>query len=131
MKASDLALAAVPIIGSARIGPLPPRPLGAAGRALWDAIQAEYAIVDCGGIQLLYQCCVMADRAEQIAESIIRDGPTIVVRDTIRSHPGLRDELGCRAFICRTLERLGVTSEALKAVGRPAGGKSGWMETVK
>jgi len=38
-----------------------------------------------------------------------------------REHPALRAELGCRAFVCRNLQRLGLNIETLKPVGRPSG----------
>ena len=36
-------------------------------------------------------------------------------------HPGLRHELQARAFVVRTLQRLGLDVEAVKPVGRPPG----------
>jgi hypothetical protein len=36
-------------------GAEPPRPLGRYGRALWDRVQAEFAITDIDGIELLMQ----------------------------------------------------------------------------
>jgi hypothetical protein len=39
-----------------------------------------------------------------------------------KAHPALRDELNGRAFICRTLQRLGVTDQPIKAMGRPSRG---------
>jgi hypothetical protein len=55
----------------------PPRPLGTHGTRLWDAIQAEYLIQDRGGIEILAQCCAALDRAEALAEIIVRDGHVI------------------------------------------------------
>jgi hypothetical protein len=43
----------------------------------------------------------------------------------LKAHPALRDELAARAFIVRTLERLGITIEAVKRVGRPGYGGLG------
>jgi hypothetical protein len=97
----------------------PPRKLGQHGMTLWHAIQHEYAITDRGGLELLAQICVMADRAEALADCVSRDGETIRTKTGIRAHPALREELGARAFICRALERLGVTTEPVKAVGHP------------
>jgi hypothetical protein len=43
-----------------------------------------------------------------------------------KAHPALRDELALRAFITRTLQRLGLDVEPVRAgVGRPGGGV-GW-----
>jgi hypothetical protein len=37
-----------------------------------------------------------------------------------KAHPALRDELAGRAFIVRTLERLGLNVETIKPMGRPS-----------
>ena len=103
----------------------PPRKLGHHGITLWHAIQREYAITDRGGIELLAQICTMADRAEALAECIARDGETIRTKTGLRAHPALREELGARSFICRALERLGVTTEPVKPIGHPTLG-IGW-----
>lgn len=99
----------------------PPRKLGAFGLALWDAVMDEYRIEDRGGIEILCQVCSALDRAEEMAEQIDRDGCTILVRGVPREHPLLKSELGCRAFVTRNLQRLGLNVEAIKPVGRPAG----------
>jgi hypothetical protein len=105
--------------------PKPPRKLGKFGSALWSRVQTEYAIADSGGIELLVQACATADRAELLAESIERDGAVVYGRSGApKSHPAVKDELACRAFIARTLERLGITSEAIQKVGRP--GATSW-----
>ena len=54
--------------------PAPPRTLGPAGQDLWARVQAEYLVADCGGIELLAQCCEAADRVQELAECIARDG---------------------------------------------------------
>jgi hypothetical protein len=97
----------------------PPRKLGKHGMILWNAIQHEYAITDRGGVEVLAQICAMADRAEALADCIARDGETIRTKTGLRAHPALREELGARAFICRALEKLGVTVEPVKPIGRP------------
>jgi hypothetical protein len=51
-------------------GAEPPRPLGRYGRALWDRVQAEFAITDIGGIELLMQACAAVDRAEELSAAI-------------------------------------------------------------
>jgi len=99
----------------------PPRPLGLHGRALWNSVQAAYRIDDVGGIELLAQACAAADRVEALAERISADGEVIHVRGGVRSHPALRDELQGRAFIVRTIERLGLNLETIKPVGHPPG----------
>jgi hypothetical protein len=107
------------VVGTAPTGIQPPRPLGKHGNKLWLAIQREYKI-DVGGIERLAQICGAVDRLEVLAEEIARDGVVIRTRSgTVRSHPGVRDEIALRSFICRTLARLGISSEPLQALGRP------------
>jgi len=97
----------------------PPRKLGKAGQALWDAVQNEFRIEDCGGVELLMQACLAADRAEALAARIDKDGETIHTAMGLKAHPCLKDELAARSFICRTLQRLGITDEAIRPIGRP------------
>jgi hypothetical protein len=108
----------------------PPRPLGSHGTALWNRIQAEYRIQDTGGIEILAQCCSSLDRAEDLAAAIARDGNVVYSRAGVpKTHPAVREELACRAFVVRTLERLGLNVEAIK----PAGGQTrpfGWRPDV-
>jgi hypothetical protein len=115
------------IVGS-EPAPPPPRPLGAHGQALWDAIQREYAIADRGGTEILAQLCAALDRAEMLREAVERDGPVVYSSrgGAPRVHPAVKDELACRAFINRSLERLGLNVEAVKpGPGRPAT-PTGW-----
>lgn len=103
------------VIGSAATPVQPPRPLGQYGKNLWDRIQKDYAITDTGGIELLAQMCQAVDRAEELAERIAADGAVLQTRSGPRSHPSIRDELACRAFICRTIQRLGLNLEPLQS----------------
>jgi hypothetical protein len=102
-------------------GGSPPRNLGQHGRKLWDEVQAAYGISDRGGVELLAQACAALDRAETLAAAIATDGAIIYTRTGVpKSHPGCKDELNCRAFVVRTLERLGLNVEAIKpGPGRP------------
>jgi len=101
-------------------GVSPPRRLGPHGTALWDAVMREYRIEDRGGIEILAQCCASLDRAQSLAEAIARDGEVVRTRaGAPKSHPAVKDELACRAFVCRTLERLGLNVETIKPQGRP------------
>ncbi len=99
--------------------PDPPVTLGRTGADLWARVQSEYAIVDSGGVELLAQACLAADRAQRLADQITADGEIVHTRNGPRAHPGLRDELACRAFICRTITRLGLNVEGIKPLGRP------------
>jgi hypothetical protein len=110
------------IVESNATGIQPPRPLGAHGMKLWQRVLAEYQIDDVGGIELLAQACQSLDRAEALAARIAQDGEVIYVKAGPRAHPAIKDELACRAFICRTLQRLGLNLEQIKPPGRPGGG---------
>jgi hypothetical protein len=103
----------------------PPASLGKFGADLWRSIQSEFAITDSGGIELLYQACVAADRAAELATQIKKDGVTIHTENGAKSHPCISLELRARALVCRTLSRLGVATEPVKPVGRPGHGV-GW-----
>jgi hypothetical protein len=92
----------------------PPANLGSAGANLWRSIMAEYDISDAGGRALLEQAAMAYDRAERLRIEIDRDGEIIRGRTGMREHPGLRAELAARAFICRTLQRLGINLEAVR-----------------
>ena len=107
---------------------LPPRKLGPHGMALWNSVMAEYLIEDRGGIELLAQACAAEDRAEALADAIARDGEVVRSRAGVpRSHPAVKEELALRAFICRTIERLGLNVETIKpGPGRPTK-PLGWM----
>src|SRR5262245_28106692 len=89
----------------------PTRNLGKHGRKLWDSVMKEYQVEDAGGVEMLAQACQALDRAESLREEINRDGAVIRVRSTIKDHPALRHELANRAFVVRTLTRLGLNFE--------------------
>jgi len=114
------------LVGPGSTAPPPPRTLGPHGLALWNRVQAEYRILDCGGIELLCLACQALDRAESLSEAITADGETARTRTGIRAHPALRDELANRAFITRALAKLGIASEPIKSPGRPGSGL-GWI----
>jgi hypothetical protein len=105
----------------------PPRPLGQQGRALWDRVQREYRLEDVGGIEILAQICGAEDRLEALREQINQDGALLRTRNGFKANPLLRDETALRAFIVRSIERLGLNVEAVKSPGRPPGGGLGWI----
>jgi P27 family predicted phage terminase small subunit len=108
------------IITPATTGIQPPRQLGRHGKQFWERVQAEYAITDAGGIELLMQACGAIDRAESLAEIIAREGEVIRTRTgTIKSHPAVRDELTARALVMKAIARLGIDVEPVKSPGRP------------
>ena len=108
-------------------GPPPPRKLGLSGLSLWTKVQSEYRIEDCGGVEMLMQACLALDRADALAARIDADGETIVTKRGLKAHPCLKDELAARAFVVRTLQRLGLNLEPVRpTVGRPGVGR-GWQ----
>jgi hypothetical protein len=106
--------------------PAPSRTLGNHGRSLWDRVMSEYEITDSGGLEMLLQACSALDRAEVLRAEIDLDGPVIRTRGTVRDHPALKHELANRAFVVRTLARLGLNFETVKPVGRPPR-PTGWQ----
>jgi len=96
-----------------------PRKIGPAGLALWNAVMAEYAIQDRGGLELLGEACAARDRVEELAEALNRDGAVVYTKSGPKVHPAVREELAGRAFIVKTLERLGLNVEVVKSPGRP------------
>jgi hypothetical protein len=99
----------------------PPANLDKTGATLWRSVMAEYDIRDSGGREILRQACEAADRVCEFSAAIERDGPLLRVKGGVRDHPLLKHELAARAFITRSLHRLGLDVEAVKAVGRPPG----------
>src|SRR4051812_30115326 len=99
----------------------PTRPLGPAGMRLWQDVLRAYGVDDVGGKEILLQACAGTDRAEELAEAIGRDGGIVQTRTGPKEHPGLRSELANRAFVVRSLARLGLDVEAVKPMGRPPG----------
>ena len=99
-------LAAQPMRANVETGD-PPRPLGAHGTALWARLTGgSYAIPDAGTVEQIANACAMLDRAEACREQIEADGVLLEGR----AHPLLRDELGARAFVAKTLQRLKLKS---------------------
>jgi hypothetical protein len=110
------------LVGSSTANPLaPPATLGKAGRSQWESIQSEYGINDSGGLALLQQVCAAVDEIAECTAVIARDGAMVRGKFGPREHPLLRHQLALRAFVCRTVQRLGLNLEPVKSVGRPGG----------
>lgn len=60
-----------------------------------------------------------ADRAEDCAAAVARDGSIIATKSGPRAHPLIREEMNAHAFVVRTLQKLGITLEPIKPMGRP------------
>jgi hypothetical protein len=107
----------------------PPRALGRHGQSLWNRVLKEYDVADVSGRELLTLACQALDRAEALREAIDRDGELLATRTGgLREHPGIKPELANRAFIVKTLGKLGLDVEPLRAgPGRPSGVHAGWQ----
>jgi hypothetical protein len=115
------------IVKPADTGNNPPRALGHHGQGLWDRVLSEYDIADAAGKELLVLACQGLDRAEALREAIDRDGELLATRTGgLREHPGIKPELANRAFVAKTLIKLGLDVEPLRpGPGRPVG-VHGW-----
>ena len=98
----------------------PPRKLGKNGLELWVGVKSQYEIDDTGGLAMLLLACEALDRAEACRLQIDRDGLIIRSKAGPRDNPLLKHELNSRAFVVRTIARLGLDLEAIKPIGRPA-----------
>jgi hypothetical protein len=106
----------------------PPASLGQAGSELWRRVMAAFEFSDPAGLIMLEQAAQALDRAETLRAEIERDGAILRGRaGAVKDHPGLRHELQNRAFVVRTLHKLGLDAEPLRpAPGRPPRG-IGWQ----
>jgi hypothetical protein len=95
----------------------PLRPLGHHGQRLWSLTQSEYGISDIGGREILTQICELLDRAEELRETINRDGAVIRTKSGPKLHPGVREETSIRVAITKNLERLGLNLEPIRSPG--------------
>jgi hypothetical protein len=90
--------------------------------SLWTDITAAYELNDRASSEALFQACCAADRAAACRVQIDQDGEVIKGKGGVRDHPLLKHELAARAFVVRTLGRLGLDLEPVRAgPGRPPG----------
>ena len=82
---------------------------------------SEYEITDTGGRAVLLQICAATDNLHECDVAIARDGPMISTRNGPREHPLVKQRLALRAFITRSVQRLGLNLEPAKPPGRPPG----------
>ena len=80
-------------------------------------------------MELLTQACQGLDRAEELAARIAKDGAVIQGRFGPQAHPALKAEMEARAFVCRTLQRLGLDSGSRLDGQDAAGSVAGWVPT--
>jgi hypothetical protein len=100
--------------------PQPKRKLGKHGLTLWHDVHSEYEVEDRAGLELLLQACQTLDRAEKLSEAIEKDGEVLLTaKGDIRVNPCIKLELACRSFVAKTLQKLGLNWEPVRAPGRP------------
>jgi hypothetical protein len=59
---------------------------------------------------------------ESLRAQIDREGEVLKVKGGLKDHPGLRHELASRAFVVKTLSRMGLNVEVpARSPGRPGG----------
>ena len=100
----------------------PPPDLARAGADLWRKVTKEFYFDDVGSLTLLHIACQSLDRAESLRKRIDEDGEMISGPNGLRAHPLLREELGNRVFLARSLQRLGLDREPVQMLGRPPRG---------
>jgi hypothetical protein len=102
--------------------PQPPAHLGTDGMALWRGVQAEYAISDPAGLELLRQASEAADRIARVRQQIDEQGELLVIRGIPRGNPLCAVERDARAALVRCLRNLNLDLEPLRdRPGRPPG----------
>lgn len=97
--------------------PQPPKHLGAAGRALWRSIVAEYEL-EPHHLAVLEAACQARDRMDEAHAAIERDGAYLPGRFGTKAHPALAVERDSRIAMLRCLRELGLDLEA-PATSRP------------
>jgi hypothetical protein len=97
----------------------PPRKLGTHGQRLWAAVNEEVVLEDSAGVEMLLEACEALDRVQECSIEIKRSGVMLRTKTGARENPLLKIELANRAFVTRTLARLGLDSEPIKTLGRP------------
>ena len=94
---------------------VPPRPLGKAGKDLWQRINQDYVLADETERETLCQICEAQDHCAELCEGIKSDEPKMAPKKALQV---IRQY---RGFILRALERLKAHhNKAMKTLGRPA-----------
>lgn len=83
------------------------------GQRVWDDVMQQYAIADIGGIELLCEACTALDIAVELNKERKHETSAPARRDLLKL------ELQYRAMYVRTLQRLGLDLEPIKAMGLP------------
>jgi hypothetical protein len=93
----------------------PPRPLGKAGKDLWQRINQDFVLQDETERETLTQICEAQDHTAELVDGLKADEPKIAPE---KAYPIIRQH---RGFILRALERLkSHHNKTMKVMGRPA-----------
>ncbi len=101
----------------------PPKTLSLPAKRLWKQLQAEYAIVDAAGVDLLNDLAQFYDRREEARAIIRAEGATVKDRfGQVQAHPATRIERDSSAAMGRILKLLNFDLEPQHdRPGRPPG----------
>ena len=87
----------------------PPRHLGSAGRATYRTLQAEYGILDAGGLAVLVVACECQDRMLAARKAIEEHGPITLDRyGQPRVSPACQLEKDARGQFLQAIKLLGI-----------------------
>ena len=105
----------------------PPRPLGKAGKDLWDRINQDYVLEDETDRETLCIIAEVADHAADLCAAIKSDGPISETDKGARAHPAFVIVRQYRAFIVKNLATLkSHHNKTMKVLGRPARTATGY-----
>jgi P27 family predicted phage terminase small subunit len=97
--------------------PAPPKHLRPESRALWRKCVNTY-FLEPHHLSILEAACQSMDRMTEARETIDRDGPYVLGRFGMKSHPALAVERDSRTAMLRALRELNLDAEA-PATPRP------------
>src|SRR6516165_10713092 len=92
----------------------PPASLGVDGRAFWTRLLAASYFADLSGQEFLAQMASTMDTIALLQDEIDRNGAVLRTRDGYKANPATKDLLAARAFLVRTMLRLGLSYEAVR-----------------
>jgi P27 family predicted phage terminase small subunit len=99
-------------------GTRPPRGLGAAGKQLWKAIQAELPDgieLDGREAELLARACSAADHILELERAVAADGVTVAgSRGQVTVHPALVEIRGQKLAMLRLLKSIDLSADVVE-----------------
>lgn len=103
--------------------PRPPAGLSKTAGQFWTDLQAEYSILDAGGLRILEVASRALDRLEQARRLLDREGCVIKDRwGQAKVHPAAAVERDARSGLLHAIRQLHIDVEPLQnRLGRPGG----------